>query len=179
MRRAAAVVAFALLAFSYFAQAAAAQRLSLETWSGLIFLCEADAKLSAPPDTCANINAEAARQAAAAKIKFVALTPGDSDSAKAAKAKAAGFDDNAAIEMRVHLRPPHSPYRAAVIDLDALSRLHPVPAAVAGQPNMFRKIYTQGADPDAGANWTKQTQTYVKLMLQGFFQTYSAPAQQR
>ena len=159
---------------SAFAQTPAPSR-AIDTWSGLIFFCEADVKLVAPADLCASINAEAARQAAAAKIKFVALAPGDGDSGKAAKAKAAGFDDNRAIEMRIRLRPPHSPLRAAIVDLDALSRADPVPPQFAGQPQVYRKIYTQGADLDARPNWDRQVVPVVKVMLGGFFETYSVP----
>jgi len=173
MWRAIVATAIAAVALPSFAQAPAPHPLALSDWSGLIFLCDVEPKFNVPADLCTGIAAEAGRQAAAAKMKFAALAPGDNDSGKAAKAKAAGFDDHSAIEMRVHLRPPHSPYRAAVIDLDALSRLHPV----AGQPNMFRKIYTQGADPDAGANWSKQALRDVGLMIHGFFAMYSAPEQ--
>ena len=169
--------AIAAVALPSFAQAPAPHPLALNDWPGLIFLCDVEPKFNVPADLCPGITAEAARQAAAAKIKFAALAPGDSESGKAAKAKAAGFDDNSAIEMRVHLRPPHSPYRATVIDFDALSRLHPVPQQVAGQPNMFRKIYTQGADADAGPNWSKQALRDVGLMIHGFFAMYSAPKQ--
>ena len=163
---------------SAFAQTPAPGR-AIDTWSGLIFFCEADAKLGTPADLCAGVNAEAARQAAAAKIKFVALAPGDGDSGKASKAKAAGFDDNRAIEMRIRLRPPHSRSRAAIIDLDALSRADPVPPQAAGQPQMFRKIYVQGADLDANPNWDRQVVRVVKVMLEGFFETYSVPVSKK
>jgi len=177
MWRAIVAAAIAAVAVPSFAQGPPPHPLALSDWSGLIFLCDVEPKFNVPADLCPGITAEAARQAAAAKIKFTALAPGDDDNGKAAKAKAAGFDDHSAIEMRVHLRPPHSPYRAAVIDVDALSRLHPVPQQVAGQPNAFRKIYTQGADPDAGPNWSKQALREVGLMIHGFFAMYSTPQQ--
>jgi hypothetical protein len=175
MWRAIVAAAIAAVAVPSVAQGPAPHPLALSDWSGLIFFCDVEPKFNVPADLCPGITAEAARQAAAAKIKFAALAPGDDDSGKAAKAKAAGFDDNAAIEMRVRLSPPHSPYRAAVVEIDALSRLHPVAQSVAGKPGMFRKIYTQGADPDAGPNWSKQALREVGLMIHGFFATYSAP----
>ncbi len=137
------------------------------------------AKLAVPADLCAGINAEAARQAAAAKMKFVALAPGEGESGKIAKAKAAGFGDSSAIEMRMRARAPHSPLRAAIIDLDALSRWHPVPRQFAGQPQVFQKIYMLGADLDARPNWHRQVVPAVKVMLQGFLERYSAPVQKK
>jgi hypothetical protein len=81
--------------------------------------------------------------------------------------------------MRMRARAPHSPLRAAIIDLDALSRLHPVARQFAGQPQMFQKIYMQGADLDARPNWDRQVVPAVKVMLRGFFETYSAPAKKK
>jgi hypothetical protein len=47
---------------------------------------------------------------------------------------------------------------------------------VAGKPNMFQKIYIQGANPDPGPDWPRQVVPMVKLMLRGFFEMYSVPA---
>ena len=158
------------------AQTAAAPARLIDQWSGLILLCEVDAKLKVPPDLCSRIYAEAALLAAAAKIKLATLAPGDGESGKIAKAKAAGFDDDKAVEMLIRLRPAVSPYRSAVIDIDALSRLHPVPVQVAGRPNAFQKVYTQGADLDNVPDWARHVVPATKVMMQGFIEMYSAPA---
>ena len=176
----AAIAATALLGSpAAFAQPSSSSPRVLDAWSGSTFLCEVDAKLKAPGGLCDGVNAEAARQATAAKIKLVALVSGDGESGKTAKARAAGFEENSAVEMHLQLRPPHSPLGDAIIDVNALSRLDPVPQQVAGQPHMFRKIYAQGADLDAAPDWARKVVPTVKTMLEGFFETYSAPAQER
>jgi hypothetical protein len=176
LRAIATIISLLIPAHVAVSQTAAPRVLALDQWSGLILLCEVDAKLQVPPDLCSQIYAEAAQLAAAAKMKLVTLVPGDEESGKVAKAKAAGFDDNRAVEMLIRLRPAVSKYRSAAINVNALSRLHPVPVQVAGKPDVFQKVYTQGADLDNVPDWVRHVAPTTKIMMQGFFEMYGAPA---
>jgi hypothetical protein len=176
----AALVIVAFLCFADIVRAQAPPMRQIDTWSGLIVLCKVDAELNMPTDLCNQINAEAARQATAAKVKFVALSPDDGESGKIAKAKSAGFDDATSIEVLVHLRTSTSTTVIAALDIDALSRLHPVPMQVSGKPATFQKVYMQGGVFSRDDhNWSRQVMPMLKIMLGGFFEMYQRPAPKR
>jgi hypothetical protein len=147
----------------------------IDSWSGLIVTCQADAKLALAADVCNGVVAEVKRQAGAGKVKFVALAAGDGPDIKTAKAKAAGFDDAQAIEMSINIRASDSTAAMAALDVDALSRQHIMPSRP-GQPTQYAKIFTQSAvlSRDAGA-WQEAVAPSTKQLLGMFFKIYLAP----
>ena len=146
----------------------------IDSWSGLIVTCKADAKLVLAANVCGGIVAAAARQASAGKVKFVALAAGDGPDVETAKAKAAGFDDAKAIEMSVNIRVSGSTTASAGLDVDALSRQHIMPSRP-GQPTQYARIFTQSAMVARDAvNWQQAIVPTANRVMSAFFKIYLA-----
>jgi hypothetical protein len=171
----AALLAIASVGGADLAQSQSPPARRIDSWSGLIVACKADAKLALTAEICGGAVAEAARQAGAGQVKFVALTESDGPDIKTAKAKAAGFDDAKAIEMSINIRASDSTTVVAALDVEALSRQHMMPSRP-GQPTQYAKILTQSAVFSRDAStWQEAIAPSAKQLLGIFFKIYLAP----
>lgn len=147
----------------------------IDGWSGLIVACKTDAKLALAGEVCVGIVAEAARQASAGKVKFIALAANHTPAQQTAMAKAAGFDDDMAIELTINIHVPDKATEIAAIDIDALSRQHIMPSRP-GQPTQYAKIFMQSAAlARGGADWKQAVAPSAKQLLGMFFDLYLKP----
>ena len=169
-----ALLAIAVIAGADLAQSQSTPARRIDSWSGLIVSCQADAKLALSASVCGGIVADAARQAGAGKVKFVALAANVDSDRKTAKAKAAGFDDAKAIEMTINIRAALGTATGAGVEVDALSRQHIMPSQP-GQPTQYARIFSQSIMVSRDADTWRQTIVPTANRVMGaFFKIYLA-----